>query len=145
MRATAAGARAAAAGACVIGAEAKAEVEGAHTKELMKTKLQASYFMPLHQFCRQMSTCMQTGLGVLAIERDSVSTYSRNYKHKRERLPCSNTRGGRPKHNGPTQGGKTRLCMRQARQARSDQPHASDPARIRAKHQTRSGTEPEKG
>ena len=29
----------------MIKAEAKAEVEGAHTKELMKTKLQASYFM----------------------------------------------------------------------------------------------------
>ena len=66
-------------------------------------------------------------LGVLAIERESVSTYSRNYKHKRERLPSSNTRGGRPKRSGQTQGGKTRLCMRQARQARSDQPHASDP------------------
>ena len=39
----------------------------------------------------------------------------------------------------------TRLCMRQARQAGSDQPHASDPARIRAKHRTRSGTEPEGG
>ena len=51
-------------------------------------------------------------IGVLATERDSVSTYSRNYKHKRERLPSSNTRGGRPKRSGPTQGGKTRLCMR---------------------------------
>ena len=44
-RATAAEARATAAETCVIKAEAKAEVEGAHTKELMKTKLQASYFM----------------------------------------------------------------------------------------------------
>ena len=43
-RATAAEARATAAETCVIKAEAKAEVEGAHTKELMKTKLQASYF-----------------------------------------------------------------------------------------------------
>ena len=47
VRATAAEARerATAAETCVIKAEAKAEVEGAHTKELMKTKLQASYFM----------------------------------------------------------------------------------------------------
>ena len=28
-------------------------------------------------------------LSVLATERDSVSTYSRNYKHKRERLPST--------------------------------------------------------
>ena len=28
----------------------------------------------------------EVSLGVLAIERDSVSTYSRSYKHKRERL-----------------------------------------------------------
>ena len=48
------------------------------------------------------------GVGVLATERDSVSTYSRNYKlHKRERL-----------QRGPTQGGKTRLCMRRARPGR---------------------------
>ena len=55
-------------------------------------------------------------LGVLGTKRDSVSTYSRNYKHKRERLPCSNTRGGRPKHNGPTQGGETK-AMHEAGEA----------------------------
>ena len=37
------------------------------------------------------------------------------------------------------------IAMWGNQEARSDQPHASDPARIRAKHQTRSGTEPEKG
>ena len=53
-----------------------------------------------------------------------------NTKGERERLPSSNMRGGRPKRSGPTQGGKTRLCMRQGRQAGSDQPHTSNPRRI---------------
>ena len=94
----------------------------------------------------QLDGSMHVGvLALVATKRDSVSTYSRNYKPKRERLPCSNTRGGRPKHDGPTQGGKTRLCRRQVEQARSNQPHAADPAWTRAIHPTRSGTEPEEG
>ena len=59
------------------------------------------------------------GDGVLATERDSMSTHSRSYKHKRERLPSSNTRGGRPKSAAgrpreAKQGYGLCKCMRQA-------------------------------
>ena len=43
-----------------------------------------------------LTTVDTTHMSILATKRESVSTYLRNYKHKRERLPSSNTRGGRP-------------------------------------------------
>ena len=66
-------------------------------------------------------------IGVLATERDFVSTYSRNYRHKRERLPSSNTRGGRPKRGaagGRANPGRKKqgYCMCEAGEAGQERP-----------------------